>query len=80
MVTGGTQVNPQPRPANDTALRELTGPSIAGASVQNGESRQVGPGDIVIIPAGVPHWFSKVDGSIDYVVVRIDPDKVVHVK
>lgn len=80
MVTGGTQVNPQRRPANDTALRELTGPSIAGASVQNGESRQVGPGDIVIIPAGVPHWFSKVDGSIDYVVVRIDPDKVVHVK
>ena len=80
MVTGGTQVNPQRRPANDTALRELTGPSTAGASVQNGESRQVGPGDIVIIPAGVPHWFSKVDGSIDYVVVRVDPDKVVHVK
>ena len=80
MVTGGTQVSPQRRPANDAALRELTGPSTAGASVQNGESRQVGPGDIVIIPAGVPHWFSTVNGSIDYVVVRIDPDKVVHVK
>jgi mannose-6-phosphate isomerase-like protein (cupin superfamily) len=80
MVTGGTLVKPQRRPSNDVALRELTGPSITGASVQEGESRHVGPGDIVIIPAGVGHWFSTVDGSIDYVVVRIDPDKIVHLK
>jgi mannose-6-phosphate isomerase-like protein (cupin superfamily) len=80
MVTAGTLVNPQRRPANDVALRELTGPSTTGASIQKGESRHVGPGDIVIIPAGVAHWFSTVDGSIDYVVVRIDPDKIVHLK
>ena len=80
LVTGGTLVNPQRRPPNDAALRELTGPSTTGASVQKGESRRVGPGDIVIIPAGVGHWFSAVDGSIDYVVVRIDPDKIVHLK
>ena len=80
MVTAGALVNPQRRPPNDVALRELTGPSTTGASLQKGESRHVGPGDIVIIPAGVAHWFSAVDGSIDYVVVRIDPDKVVHLK
>jgi len=80
MMTGGTLVNPQRRPANDVALRELTGPSVTGASLQKGESRKVGPGDTVIIPAGVGHWFSAVDGSIDYVVVRIDPDKIVHLK
>jgi mannose-6-phosphate isomerase-like protein (cupin superfamily) len=80
MVTGGTLVKPQPRGSNDVALRDLTGPSVSGASIQEGESRHVGPGDIVIIPAGVGHWFSKVDGSIDYVVVRIDPDKIVRLK
>jgi mannose-6-phosphate isomerase-like protein (cupin superfamily) len=80
MVTGGTLVKPQRRSSNDVALRELTGPSVSGASIQEGESRHVGPGDIVIIPAGVGHWFSKVDGSIDYVVVRIDPDKIVNLK
>jgi len=77
MVTGGTLVKPQKRGANDPALRELTGPSTSGDSLQKGESRQVGPGDMVIIPAGVPHWFSSVNGSIDYVVVRVDPDKIV---
>ena len=80
MVTAGTLVNPQRQPSNDAALRELTGPSTTGASIQKGESRHVGLGDIVIIPAGVGHWFSTVDGSIDYIVVRIDPDKVVHLK
>ena len=80
IMTGGTLVNPQRRPANDLALRELTGPSTTGASLQKGESRHVGPGDIVIIPAGVGHWFSTVDGSIDYVVVRFDADKIVHLK
>jgi mannose-6-phosphate isomerase-like protein (cupin superfamily) len=80
VVTAGTLVNPQRRPPNDVALRELTGPSTTGASLQKGESRHVGPGDIVIIPAGVGHWFSTVDGSIDYIVVRIDSDKVVHLK
>lgn len=80
MVTAGSLVNPQKRPPTDVAFRELSGPSTTGASLQNGESHHVGPGDIVIIPAGVGHWFSKVDGSIDYVVVRIDPDKVVHLK
>jgi quercetin dioxygenase-like cupin family protein len=37
-------------------------------------------GDTVIIPAGVGHWFSAVEGSIDYIVVHIDPDKIVRLK
>ncbi|HEY1242741.1 MAG TPA: hypothetical protein VGF16_19405, partial [Bryobacteraceae bacterium] len=80
MVTGGTLVNPQRRPANDAALRDLTGPSTTGTSLRSGESRHVGAGDTVIIPAGVAHWFSAVDGSIDYLVVRIDPDKIIRLK
>ena len=40
---------------------------------QGGESRQVKPGDIVIIPAGTPHSFSALDGPISYLVYRFEP-------
>ena len=33
------------------------------------------PGDVVIIPAGTGHWFTKIDDHITYLMVRIDPDK-----
>jgi len=29
---------------------------------------------MIIVPAGVPHWFSSIDGAIRYSVVRVDPD------
>jgi quercetin dioxygenase-like cupin family protein len=37
-------------------------------------------GDVIIIPAGTGHWFTKIDDHITYVMVRIDPDKVVPLK
>ncbi len=39
-------------------------------------TRKIKAGDVVVIPAGVPHWFSQIDGSITYVVVRVDPARV----
>ena len=30
-------------------------------------------GDLVIIPAGTAHWWSQIDGTIDYEVIRVDP-------
>jgi quercetin dioxygenase-like cupin family protein len=38
------------------------------------------PGDVVIIPAGVGHWFTKIDDHIAYLMVRVDPDKVTPLK
>jgi mannose-6-phosphate isomerase-like protein (cupin superfamily) len=81
LVTGGTLVNPTRRPPEAPQVRDLNGPSVGGTNLANGESRHVGPGDVVIIPAGVGHFFSGIDGpSITYLVVRVDPDKVVPVK
>lgn len=57
-----------------------SGPSIRGAAIKGGESRRVGPGDIVIIPPGVAHMFGKIDGTIKYSVVRVDPDRVLPIK
>jgi mannose-6-phosphate isomerase-like protein (cupin superfamily) len=76
LVTGGTLVNPRRRPPDAPQVRELNGPSAGGTTLRNGESRRVVPGDVIIIPAGVGHWFSAIDGSIRYLVVRIDSDKV----
>jgi mannose-6-phosphate isomerase-like protein (cupin superfamily) len=47
LVTGGTILD-----ARTTAANE-----VRGASIKGGESRKVGPGDIVRIPAGTPHQF-----------------------
>ena len=43
------------------------------ARIEDGESRVVGAGDVVIIPAGTPHWYSAIDGSVTYLEIRYDP-------
>lgn len=80
LVTGGTLLNPRREAPDSKVVRELNGPTMRGSTLQNGESQRIGPGDVVIIPPGVGHWFSSVDGSIDYLVVRVDPDKALGLK
>jgi len=80
LVTGGTMIDPRRRQADHRSVKELNGPSVDGTALQGGESRRVGPGDVVIIPAGVGHYFSAIDGSIKYSVVRVDLDKVIPLK
>ena len=41
-----------------------------GATIENGETRRVAKGDVIIIPANSPHWYSVVDGAITYLEVR----------
>ena len=43
------------------------------AKIIDGEARQVGPGDVVVIPAGTPHWYSQIDRLVTYLEVRYDP-------
>ncbi len=61
LVTGGKTVDPK-----TTAPDEIRGPSLEG-----GTTRAVAKGDIVIIPAGVPHWFKTVQGSFLYYTVKV---------
>ena len=76
LVTGGTMVNAKARPADAISVRLEDGPGASGTSIQGGTSRRIKAGDVVVIPAGVPHWFSAIEGSITYVVVRVDPDRI----
>lgn len=65
--TGGTLTNGQPVDLTS----EAAGPSVRGA-IQGGESRRIAAGDVVVIPPGVPHRFSKLEGTITYLVTRIE--------
>jgi glc operon protein GlcG len=42
----------------------------AGATIQGGETRRVAKGDVIVIPANSPHWYSAVDSEITYLEVR----------
>ncbi|HTK90523.1 MAG TPA: heme-binding protein [Verrucomicrobiae bacterium] len=60
VVTGGTVVDGQ-----------VTEPGqVRGAAIRGGETRPIGKGDVVVIPAGVPHWFKEVSGPLTYFVVK----------
>jgi glc operon protein GlcG len=61
LVTGG-----QAPDASVTEPNELRGPAIVG-----GESRRVVKGDVVVIPAGVPHMFTEVQEPLNYYVVKV---------
>jgi mannose-6-phosphate isomerase-like protein (cupin superfamily) len=41
-----------------------------GTDITGGESHQVTKGDIVVIPAGMPHWFKQVSPTVSYYVVK----------
>jgi mannose-6-phosphate isomerase-like protein (cupin superfamily) len=75
-VTGGEMVEPTPSPADGNTVKVLVGPSTGGTSIRGGQSRKVGPGDVIVIPPGVAHWFSAVESDMNYLVVRIDAEHV----
>jgi mannose-6-phosphate isomerase-like protein (cupin superfamily) len=77
LVTGGTLVNPKTRAADSVEVQREDGPGVTGTAIEGGTSRQIKEGDVVVIPAGTPHWFSKIDGSLAYLVIRIDPSQLV---
>jgi len=80
LVTGADIVDWKRRPADNEAVRLLNGPGGNGASIRNGATYQLKAGDVIVIPAGVGHWFTKIDDHIRYLMIRIDPDKVTPLK
>lgn len=77
LVTGGTLEGATEMRRDDPSVVNLMGPTAAGTAIEGGSSQNLGPGDIVIIPANTPHGFVNLapDG-ISYVLVRIDPHHV----
>jgi mannose-6-phosphate isomerase-like protein (cupin superfamily) len=80
LVLGPDITNRQRRPATAATVRELNGPGNNGSEVRNGVTYHLKAGDVVVIPAGTGHWFTKIDDHITYMMVRIDPDRVTPLK
>ena len=80
LVLGADIVNRKRRPATLRTVVEFNGPGNNGSDIRNGIAYQIKAGDVVVIPAGTGHWFTKIDDHIDYLMVRIDPDKVTPLK
>jgi mannose-6-phosphate isomerase-like protein (cupin superfamily) len=76
LMLGPDIVGMKRRPATLETVRLFNGPGNNGSSIRNGVSYDLKPGDVVVIPAGTGHWFTKIDDHITYLMVRIDPDKV----
>jgi mannose-6-phosphate isomerase-like protein (cupin superfamily) len=80
LVLGPDITNRQRRPSTLLTVREFNGPGNNGSEIRNGVAYQIKTGDVVVIPAGTGHWFTKLDDHIDYLMIRIDPDKVTPLK
>jgi mannose-6-phosphate isomerase-like protein (cupin superfamily) len=77
LVTGGTVVNPKTRTVDSVEVTREDGPGVTGTAIQGGVNHPLKEGDVIVIPAGTPHWFSKINGSIVYLVIRMDPSQLI---
>lgn len=80
LVLGADIVNRQRRPSTLRTVVEFNGPGNNGSDIRNGVAYNIKAGDVVVIPAGTGHWFTKIEDHIDYLMIRIDPDKVTPLK
>ncbi len=75
--TGPDLVDKVRRPDDYRAVQFLNGPGHNAAAIRNPSTYELKAGDVFVIPAGTGHQFTKIDDHITYLMVRIDPDKVV---
>jgi oxalate decarboxylase/phosphoglucose isomerase-like protein (cupin superfamily) len=77
-LLGGELENPTWRPDNTASFRQVSGPGVAG-TLKNYKTQKWGPGDIIIVPAGVPHTIGfEVTVTNDILRVVIDPKRVLN--
>jgi len=60
-VTGGTGVD----------MKSTRPGQHIGSDIQDGEMHHLTKGDVIVVPAGVPHWFKEVPNTVSYYVVKV---------
>ena len=64
LTTDGQLINPKPAGGTEG--------DIDGSGIRNGNARIVKAGDVVFIPAGVPHQITAVNGEVQFLLFRWD--------
>ncbi len=54
LVTGGTLKDE----------RRANADNLQGSAIDNGSSRRVAKGDVIVVPEKTPHWFTRIDGAL----------------
>lgn len=63
-VTGGRVLSPR-----------VTAPGeVRGLSIEGGDTRELSRGDVIVVPAGTPHWFKDVRPPVLYYTVKVRPE------
>jgi hypothetical protein len=71
LVTGGKIVNGRKSPPESEVTKVLNGPSCSGTAVgADVVKKVVKTGDIIIIPANVPHGWTDIGDHVDYLSFR----------
>ena len=60
-VTGGTMVGGKSTKAGQ----------FMGTDIKGGETHKLTKGDVIVVPAGTPHWFKVVPSTVSYYVVKV---------
>jgi len=60
-VTGGTLLDG----------KKIAEHEIRGTQLNGGEAQNLVPGDVIVVPAGVPHWFKEVQAPFLYYTVKV---------
>ena len=77
-MTGGNIVNGRKSAPESSVTKVLNGPSCSGPIVGDDVVKKVVKiGDIIIIPAGLPHGWTEIGDHVDYLSVRPDPDRTI---
>jgi hypothetical protein len=56
------------KPLNVTSTNPL---QPRGTDIQGGVSHHLTKGDVIVVPAGQPHWFKEVPKSVSYYVIKV---------
>ena len=65
LTTDGELISPKPAAAGAEG-------DVDGTGIRNGKSRVVRTGDVIFIPAGVPHQITAVNGEVQFLLFRWD--------
>ncbi len=52
-------------------LRAVDAANESGTGISGGSSRRVAAGDMLVVPAGMPHWFPSVEGRLVLISLKV---------